>query len=123
MSNPNIPPGPGRPKGLPNKATATAREAIAAFVESNVERLNGWLDDIAKGHTDENGKVLRQPDPMAAYRCMMDVLEYHIPKLARAEIKHEGRIELTNTEDDAKVLERFMTAQRSSAFTPRDTIQ
>jgi hypothetical protein len=23
--------------------------------------------------------------PMAAYKCMMDVIEYHIPKLARTE--------------------------------------
>lgn len=38
-------------------------------------------------------------------------------------VRHKGKIELTNTEDDAKVLERFMTAQRSSASTSRDTIQ
>lgn len=77
MSNPNpnpLPPGPGRPKGIPNKATAKARDAIAAFVEGNVDRLNGWLDAIAE-----------KDGPKAAFDCFMDVVEYHIPKLARTE--------------------------------------
>jgi hypothetical protein len=63
----------GRVAGVPNKATNQAREAIAAFVEGNVDRLNGWLDEIAA------------KDPKAAFDCFMDVVEYHIPKLARAE--------------------------------------
>lgn len=66
--NPN-----GRPKGTPNKVTAQAREAIAVFVEGNVERLNGWLDAIA------------EKDPKQAFDCLMSVVEYHIPKLARVE--------------------------------------
>lgn len=70
-NNPN-----GRPKGVPNKATAQAREAIAAFVEGNVERLNGWLEAIAA----EN--------PKDAFNCFMSVIEYHIPKLQRSE--HTG---------------------------------
>lgn len=67
-NNPN-----GRKPGVPNKATTQAREAIAAFVEGNVDRLNGWLDAIA------------EKDPKAAFDCFMDVVEYHIPKLARVE--------------------------------------
>lgn len=67
-NNPN-----GRPKGTANKATTQAREAIAAFVDGNVDRLNGWLDQIAA------------KDPKAAFDCFMDVVEYHIPKLARQE--------------------------------------
>lgn len=64
----------GRSAGTPNKATANAREAIASFVEGNVDRLQTWLDRIA----DEDGAK-------AAYDCFMDVVEYHIPKLARTE--------------------------------------
>jgi hypothetical protein len=71
-------PGPGRPKNLPNKATTNAREAIAALVEGNVGRLNGWLSEI---HTEQGAK--------AAWDCFMDVVEYHIPKLARTE--HVGK--------------------------------
>lgn len=67
----------GRQKGTPNKATRDAREAIAAFVEGNVKRLNGWLDQIAKN------------DPEAAFKAFMSVVEYHIPKLERRE--HTGK--------------------------------
>ena len=68
-------PGPGRPKGLPNKSTAAAREAIATFVDGNADKLQGWLDAIAK----EKG-------PEAAFKCFIDLLEYHVPKLARTEL-------------------------------------
>ena len=67
--------GPGRPKGLPNKSTQAAREAIAAFVDGNADRLQGWLDQVAA----EKG-------PQAAFECFSTLLEYHVPKLARQEI-------------------------------------
>ena len=65
--------GGGRPKGVPNKATSKAREAIGLFVDNNSDRLLGWLDRIAEN------------DPEAAFKCFMSVVEYHIPKLARSE--------------------------------------
>lgn len=68
-------PGPGRPKGIPNKQTTLARAAIAQFVDGNVERMQGWLDRIAE----EEG-------PLAAFQCVERVLEYHVPKLQRSEI-------------------------------------
>lgn len=67
--------GRGRPKGTPNKSTATARQAIAQFVDGNTPRLQGWLDDIAKTE-----------GPVVAFRCVTDLLEYHVPKLARTEL-------------------------------------
>lgn len=70
-------PGPGRPKGLPNKSTAAAREAISRFVDGNADRLQGWLDEI---HAEKGAE--------AAFRCFSDLLEYHVPKLARHE--HSG---------------------------------
>lgn len=69
----------GRTKGVPNKATANAREAIALLVNENAGRMQQWLDRIAE----EEG-------PMAAWRCMTDVIEYHIPKLARTEHVGDG---------------------------------
>lgn len=71
-----IPKTGGRVKGTPNKATATAREAISLFVEGNIERLQEWLDKIA------------EDDPNRAFEAFMKVVEYHIPKLSRAE--HSG---------------------------------
>jgi hypothetical protein len=67
--------GGGSRKGSPNKATQAAREAIAAFVDNNADRLQGWLDQIAE----EKG-------PQAAFDCFSTLLEYHVPKLARQEI-------------------------------------
>jgi hypothetical protein len=67
--------GGGSRKGSPNKATQAAREAIAAFVDGNADRLQGWLDQIAE----EKG-------PQAAFDCFSTLLEYHVPKLARQEI-------------------------------------
>jgi hypothetical protein len=71
--------GPGRPKGLRNKATINAREAIARFVDGNAHRCQEWLDQIAE-----------KEGPMAAFRCFNDMIEYHVPKLARTEITGAG---------------------------------
>ena len=59
----------------PGKTTLAAREAIAKLVDGNVDRVQGWLDQIAS----EDG-------PKAAMTCCMDLLEYHVPKLARTEV-------------------------------------
>lgn len=45
------------------------------LVESNVERVQGWLDQIAETE-----------GPLAALRCFLDMAEFHVPKLARSEI-------------------------------------
>ena len=66
----------GRQKGTPNKATNEARQAISLFVEGNIQRLQEWLDRIA------------DDDPQKAFDSFMKVVEYHIPKLSRAE--HTG---------------------------------
>ena len=71
-------PGQGRPVGVGNKTTMRAREAISLFVEGNVDRLSGWLDEIAKDN------------PKAAFDAFMSVVEYHIPRLARKEHTGEG---------------------------------
>ena len=68
----------GRKPGTPNKSTANAREAIARLVDGNAERMQGWLDEIAAEQGAEK-----------AFHCLMDVMEYHVPKLARTE--HTGK--------------------------------
>jgi hypothetical protein len=67
----------GRRKGTSNKATKTAKEAIALFIDGNVKSLQGWLDQIAVTE-----------GPKAAFLCFTDLLEFHVPKLARTE--HAG---------------------------------
>jgi hypothetical protein len=72
----------GRAKGAVNKTTSKVREAIAIFAESNVDKLQVWLDRIAVD------------DPKSAASLYKDIIEYHIPKLARTETAHEGGLEL-----------------------------
>ena len=85
----------GRAKGTPNKATASAREAIAAFVDGNAHRLTEWLDRVAEGvkvekEDPETGEVTTEyvvpPNPAKAFDMFQSVVEYHIPKLARQEV-------------------------------------
>ncbi len=76
------PPGAGRVKGVPNKATADARKAIAEFVDGNAHRLTEWLDAVANG--DPANEV--KPDPAKAFMLFQSVVEYHVPKLARSEV-------------------------------------
>jgi len=78
--------GPGRPKGLPNKATSAAREAIAAFVDGNAHKLESWLLAVANGDPENDIK----PNPAKAFEMFQSVVEYHIPKLARTELTGEN---------------------------------
>ena len=76
----------GRQKGTLNRSTAEAREAIAAFVDGNAHRLQGWLDDIAGGVQGQDGKYVVLPNPVRAFELFQSVIEYHVPKLARTEL-------------------------------------
>lgn len=67
--------GKGRVKGVPNKATKNAREAIARFVDGNADKLERWLDTIE-----------REDGAKAALECFAKLLDYHVPKLARTEL-------------------------------------
>lgn len=71
---------PNQGKRGPSKTTLQAREAIAKLADGNADRLQGWLDEIA---ADE------KQGPAVAFKLFMDVLEYHVPKLARTE--HTGK--------------------------------
>lgn len=78
----------GKAKGTPNKATANARAAIATFIDESAEEAMGWISQIADGVDDKDGNVVEKPDPKGAFDCWQKLLEYHIPKLARTEIKN-----------------------------------
>ena len=76
---------PNQGKHGPPKASLAAREAIARFVDGNSERLQGWLDQIAE-----------RDGPRAAFQCVVDLIEFHVPKLARRELVgvEDGPLEL-----------------------------
>jgi hypothetical protein len=81
----------GREPGTPNKATASAKEAIARFVDGNTPRLQAWLDQIAE-----------KDGPKAAFQCVLDLLEFHVPKLARTELTGEdgGAVKIATVVDE-----------------------
>lgn len=64
----------GRRKGTPNKATVASREALAVFVDGNLDRLQTWLDEI---NATEGAS--------AAFRAYVSLLEFHLPKMQRIE--------------------------------------
>jgi len=96
----------GRPKGVGNKSTGMAREAIAKFVDGNAPAMQGWLEKVADGipiietikegeevierQAERNGVALWlvPPNPEKAFGMLQSVMEYHLPKLARTE--HTG---------------------------------
>jgi hypothetical protein len=78
----------GRPKGVGNKSTGMAREAIARFVDGNAPSMQKWLEQVADGVKNDDDKFIVFPNPEKAFGMLQSVMEYHLPKLARTE--HSG---------------------------------
>jgi hypothetical protein len=70
-------PGPGRPKGTPNKATAVVRDAISSFVEGNADQVQELWERVAK------------KDPAKALEIYAKLAEFSLPKLSRSTIDGE----------------------------------
>lgn len=97
-------PGPGRPKGSPNKATATVRDAISRVADGMADDFVGWLRATAEGvsvpQTEEEiaagqpKKYLVKPNPEGAAKVYLAAIEYHIPKLSRTELTGKDGAEL-----------------------------
>jgi hypothetical protein len=75
-------PGPGRPKGTPNKLTQEFRKTVQDLLDSNRDNVELWLSQVATGSHGE------RPDPGKALDLMSKLAEYAAPKLARVE--HTG---------------------------------
>ena len=75
------PVGAGKVKGQPNKLTILGRKGVEMLVEGNIPRMQGWLDEIAADP---------KHGPVVAFKLLSDMLEYHIPKLARTEHVGDG---------------------------------
>lgn len=73
--------GAGRKAGVPNKTTAQMKDALALLVENNLDRLQIWLDEIYE-----------KEGAGSAFKAFASLLEYHIPKLARTELKADNSL-------------------------------
>lgn len=66
--------GKGRPKGVPNKATADVRACVALIAQNLAPEVEAWVRRGAR------------KKPLEAAKVMAQLLEYHMPKLARTEV-------------------------------------
>ena len=76
--------GPGRPKGLPNKATVEFKTAVTRLLEHGGPKMIDWLDAVARGNIEDGGKV--EADPAKALDLIAKLAEYAAPKLSRQEV-------------------------------------
>jgi len=67
----------------PDSDTKKLRQAIGTFLDNNSERIEEWMDQVAK------------EDPKEALKIFKDMAEYALPKLQRTELKSEQDIQHT----------------------------
>ncbi|MCP9198799.1 hypothetical protein MKO06_02705 [Gramella sp. GC03-9] len=76
--------------GTRNKSTKEIKEAFQLLIENNLEKMEGWLDKIAK------------KNPEKAFDMVIKLSDFIVPKLSKQEIKHEEK-ELSPTERRARI--------------------
>ena len=67
-----LPPGPGRPKGLPNKSTVEFKQSLQALLDYAAPSMVKWLEEI--------------DDPFKRFDVLSKFAEYVHPKLGRTEV-------------------------------------
>ena len=64
----------GRSKGTPNKTTAEVRDNLQFLIESNLPKLQGWIDATA------------EENPSKAIEIIIKLTDYVLPKLKTIEV-------------------------------------
>lgn len=87
----------GRSKGTPNRITVPMREAFNTLLENNLDKMQDWLDRVAKD------------DPAKALEIMHKYSDFFLPKLTRTEIRDTTSVEyflsLSPIERKKKIIE------------------
>ena len=95
--------GQGRRRGSKNRFTADVRQAVAAFAQNNVHRLEEWITAVAKR------------DPARAAEIFLRALEFYVPKLQRSEV--------VRAPDPAKPVRHWTTAQLEAELERLDDLE
>ena len=77
--NPN-----GRPKGSPNTDTSLVKEAYSQIINSNLENVNDWIEEVGR------------TNPIQAIKIILKMSDYVLPKLSR--VRHIQEVKEMNVE-------------------------
>ena len=77
--NPN-----GRPKGSPNTDTSLVKEAYIQIINSNLENVNDWIEEVGR------------TNPIQAIKIILKMSDYVLPKLSR--VRHIQEVKELNVE-------------------------
>ena len=77
--NPN-----GRPKGSPNTDTSLVKEAYSQIINSNLENVNDWIEEVGR------------TNPIQAIKLVLKMSDYVLPKLSR--VRHIQEVKEMNVE-------------------------
>lgn len=101
-------PGPGRPKGVPNKVTLDFKQAVVNLLEFAAPQMVDWL-----------GQVSRE-DPSKALDLINKLADYAFPKLGRTEHTgpNGGPVAVSNV--TAQVLREIPTERLESILAASD---
>jgi hypothetical protein len=73
----------GRKKGVTNVVQKDIKEAFKRLLENNLDNMTIWIEKIGK------------KNPSYAFTLMLQLAEYNIPKLSRAEMTGTDGADLT----------------------------
>ena len=77
--NPN-----GRPKGSPNTDTSLVKEAYSQIINSNLDNVNGWIEEVGNSN------------PFQAIKLILKMSDFVLPKLSR--VRHIQEVKEMNVE-------------------------
>lgn len=75
--NPN-----GRPKGTPNRSTMKIKDAYADLINNNLDRIQGWLDDVASD------------DPKSALDFLIKLSPFVVPRKTETDMTLESPLKI-----------------------------
>lgn len=78
----------GRKKGTPNRTTTEIRQAFQTIINSNIDNLDVWLNQVA------------EKNPEKAIFLLLELAEYVIPKFNKKDIYEEPKDEFDNMTEE-----------------------